>query len=195
MCFKNTLNSYGVVAKGLHWVMGLLIIGLLAIGLLLESFENTPTFMTLINLHKEFGIIVLTLAVLRLGWKVLDVSPSLPAHMGCVAKMMAKIGHFGLYVLMFAMPISGWMTSSAAGYPVSMFGLFELPMLTAKDKDFAHDMGELHETFAWVLMGLLAVHILAALVHHFYYKDDILRRMLPNCKKSEIKNSDISTGC
>jgi len=195
MCLKNTLNSYGVVAKGLHWVMAGLIIALLAVGLLLEEFENTPTFMTLINLHKEFGIIVLSLAVLRLGWKVLDVSPSLPAHMGCAAKMMAKLGHLGLYALMFAMPITGWLKSNAAGYPVSMFGIFNMPMLVEKDKDFSHDMGELHETFAWVLIGLLALHILAALVHHFYYKDDVLRRMLPKCRKSEIKNSDISAGC
>lgn len=201
MCFKkcniqNTLNSYGAVAKLLHWVMAILMISVLIIGLLLEDYEKTPEFFQLIGWHKEFGIMVLFLACVRLGWKVLDISPSLPSSMSTCAKIMAKLGHLGLYFLMFGLPITGWIISSAAGYPVSMFGFFDLPMLTGKDKDFAHDVKEIHELFANGLMALLAVHVLAALVHHFYYKDNILTRMLPNCrKKYDIKNPDISTGC
>ncbi len=196
MCIRNTLNSYGVVAKGFHWLMALLIISVLIVGLLLEDYENTPDFLKLIGLHKEFGILVLMLAVLRLGWKVLDISPSLPASMSAASKLAAKLGHFGLYALMFAMPISGWIVSSAAGYPVSFFGLFVLPDLVAVNKDFSHDVKELHELFANALMGLLALHVLAALLHHFYYRDNILTRMLPNFgKKSDVQISDISTGC
>lgn len=196
MCLRNTPDSYGIVAKAFHWVMAVLIIGLLAVGLSLEEFENTPTFRTLINLHKEFGIVVLALASIRLGWKVLDVSPSLPASMGSFAKLAAKLLHAALYVLMFALPLSGWAISSAAGYPVSIFGLFDMPMLIDANKDAVHDIKELHELFANVLIGLLVVHVAAALAHHFYYKDDVLRRMLPNCrKKCPIQSSDISSGC
>lgn len=201
MCFKkcnlhNTVDSYGAVAKLLHWVMAVLMISVLIVGLLLEDYEKTPEFLQLIGLHKEFGIVVLLLACIRLGWKVLDISPSLPASMSNHAKIMAKLGHLGLYFLMFGLPITGWVISSAAGYPVSMFGLFDLPMLTGKDKDFSHDVKEIHELFANGLMALLALHVLAALLHHFYYKDNILTRMLPNCKrKSNVQSSDISTGC
>jgi len=186
MSLRNTLNSYGFLAKVFHWLMALLIIGLLALGLSLESFENTPDFRQLIGWHKEFGIVVLALACVRLGWKVLDVSPSLPESMGGVMKLAAKLGHGGLYVLMFAIPLSGWVMSNAAGHPVSMFGLFDLPILAAADEDFAHSVKELHETLAFVLIGLLALHIMAALVHHFIYKDDVLRRMLPACKNCKI---------
>lgn len=196
MCLKNTLQTYGVIAKIFHWLMAVLIIVLLAVGLIMADMENSPDKFKLIGLHKEIGIVVLFLASLRLGWKVLDVSPLLPESIGKIAQLGAKAAHFGLYTLMFAMPITGWLMSSAAGFPVSMFGLFIMPNLIAPDKAFGKDMNELHETLAWVLMGLIALHVMAALLHHFYYKDNILRRMLPNFRgKSDVKNSDINTGC
>lgn len=180
MCLRNTKNSYGVVAKSFHWLMAILIIFLLAVGLTMADMENSPDKLKLIGLHKEFGIVVLFLASLRLGWKILDVSPLLPEGYSVAAKFVAKLAHFGLYALMFAMPITGWLMSSAAGFPVSMFGLFIMPNIAAPDKEFGHFVRDLHETLAWVLMGLIALHILAALLHHFYYKDNILKRMLPN---------------
>ncbi|MEZ5691498.1 MAG: cytochrome b [Rickettsiales bacterium] len=179
MCFKNTKESYGVIAKSFHWLMAVFIIILLAVGLIMADMENTPDKFKLIGLHKSFGILVLLLAILRLGWKVLDVSPSLPDGMEKFVKLAAKVGHVLLYILMFTMPISGWLMSSAAGFPVSVFGLFVMPDLIGKDKEFAHYLHEIHELLAWALIGLIVVHVLAALFHHFYYKDDILRRMLP----------------
>ena len=179
MCFKNTLQTYGVVAKIFHWLMAVLIVALLAVGLIMEDMENSPDKFKLIGLHKEFGIVVLTLAALRLGWKVLDVSPLLPESIGKMAQLGAKLLHLSLYALMFAMPITGWLMSSAAGFPVAMFGLFTMPNLVEPDKEFRHDMGELHETLAWVLIALIVLHLLAALLHHFYYKDNVLTRMLP----------------
>lgn len=196
MCVRNTLQSYGIVAKAFHWVMAVLIIALLVVGFIMADMEKTPDKFRLIGLHKEFGIVVLFLAVLRLGWKILDVSPLLPDGFDKFAKLAAKAAHFSLYALMFAMPITGWLMSSAAGFPVSMFGLFLMPNLIAPDKAFGHDMRELHEVLAWVLIGFIAVHVLAALLHHFYYKDNILSRMLPNLrKKNNVENSDINTGC
>jgi cytochrome b561 len=108
--------------------------------------------------------------------------------MSGMAKLAAKLGHLGLYLLMFALPISGWVLSSAAGRAVSMFELFDLPDLVSPDKDFAHNVKEFHEMFADGLMVLLAVHIIAALVHQFYYKDGVLRQMLPNCKSRKVGN-------
>lgn len=186
MCFRGTAESYGFLAKLFHWSMALIIIGVLIIGLSIEEFEGTPTFGTMIGLHKEFGVLVLFLAALRLGWKVLDISPSLPESMASSMKIAAKLGHGGLYALMFALPLSGWVVSSAGGHPVSFFGLFDLPALVAVNKGFAHDIKEMHELFANALMVILGLHVAAALLHHFYYKDDILRRMLPNCKSCKI---------
>lgn len=196
MCLRNTLQSYGIVTKTFHWVMAVLIIGLLSVGLIMAGMENNPDKFKLIALHKEFGIVVLFLASLRLGWKILDVSPLLPANFDKFAKIGAKAAHFMLYALMFAMPVTGWLMSSAAGFPVSIFGLFVLPDLITPDKIFGQDMRELHKILAWVLIGAIALHVLAALLHHFYYKDNILRRMLPNFrKKYHVENSDINTGC
>jgi|CXWL01.1.fsa_nt_gi cytochrome b561 len=192
MCFKNTLQTYGVVAKIFHWLMAILVIALLVVGLIMADMENSPDKFKLIGIHKEVGIVVLFLAALRLGWKVLDVSPLLPNSIGKLAQLGAKLLHLSLYALMFAMPITGWLMSSAAGFPVSMFGLFTMPNLVAPDKEFKHDMNELHETLAWVLIALIVLHLLAALLHHFYYKDNVLTRMLPNLKgKNNVQNSNI----
>ncbi len=187
MCLRNSQQSYGIIAKSFHWLMAILIIGLLAVGLIMADMENSPDKFKLIGLHKEFGLVVLFLACARLGWKILDVSPLLPDNLGKFAKLGAKTAHCLLYILMFAMPLTGWLMSSAAGFPVSMFGLFLMPNLIAPDKQFGHDMGEVHENLAWVLIVLITLHVLAALLHHFYYKDNILRRMLPNFKgKSNV---------
>ena len=183
MCLRNTLQTYGIVSKSLHWLMALLIIVLLAVGLIMTDMENSPDKFKLIGLHKEFGIVVLVLALLRLGWKILDVSPLLPANFDKFAKFAAKAAHFSLYILMLAMPLTGWLMSSAAGFSVSMFGWFLLPNLIAPDEAFGHDMRDLHGILGNIFIALIALHVLAALLHHFYYRDNILRRMLPSFKR------------
>ncbi len=190
MCLRNTLQTYGIIAKTFHWLMALLIITLLAVGFIMADMENSPDRFKLIGLHKEIGIIVLGLVVLRLGWKILDVSPLLP-DIGRLAQFGAKAVHSMLYALMFAMPLTGWLMSSAAGFPISMFGWFVMPNLIDPDKEFGKYMRELHGVFAWTLIGLIVLHLGAALIHHFYYRDNILRRMLPNFRgKYNVENSD-----
>ena len=196
MCLKNTFQTFGTVAKSIHWLMTILIITMLAVGLIMANMENTPDKFKLIGLHKAIGIVVLFLAALRLGWKIMNVSPVLPDTIGRITKLGAHLSHFAIYVLMFAIPITGWLMSSAAGFPVSMFGLFVMPDLITPDKEFGRYVRDLHGTLAWILIGLIVLHVLAALLHHFYYKDNILTRMLPNFRgKSDVKNSDINTGC
>lgn len=191
MCLRNTQESYGIVAKSFHWLMALLIVVLLAVGLIMAEMENSPDRFKLIGLHKEFGIVVLALATLRLGWKIFDISPLMPASLSKMAVLGAKAVHLALYFFMFAMPITGWLMSSAAGFPVSVFGLFTMPNLIEPNKEMRHDLGELHELLAWCLIAFIVLHLLAALFHHFYYKDNILRRMLPNFRsKSYAQNSD-----
>ena len=126
--------------------------------------------------HKAFGILVLGLALLRIIWRLSNKTPNLAIPK--LELIAARLAHVGLYALMLAMPLSGWLMSSAAGLPPSFFGLFTLPSLVAPSDELRHVFGFMHQWFAYGLIALIAVHTLAALKHHFIDKDDILRRML-----------------
>lgn len=183
MALRNNSDSYGSVAKAFHWVVAILIIGLLAVGFYMGGLpKEDPSRMGIYGLHKALGITVLAVVSVRLLWKSVNVRPVLPASMSKIEKCGAQIGHALLYVFAFAMPLSGWAMSSAAGYPVSMFGLFNMPMLVGPDKDLAKAMNELHGNMAIALIAILVLHIVAALFHHFVRKDNVLIRMLPERK-------------
>ena len=176
---RNTLEHYGWISKALHWLMGLAIIGMLAVGLYMTGLENTPWKLQLYGWHKATGALLLGLALLRILWRVTGTSPILPVAMPAIMKLGAHGGHLALYLLMLAMPLSGWAMSSAAGFPVSVFGWFTLPDLVAADKA-AHEWYEtVHELAAYLLIAVLVAHVSAALYHHFWHRDNVLRRMLP----------------
>jgi len=195
MPVKNTRLAYGSVAKSFHWVVALLILTLLAVGFIMSDMENTPDKFKLYGLHKSVGISVLTLALVRLMWKAVNVAPLLPATLHRMEKLLAHAGHALLYVLMIAMPLSGWLMSSAAGVQVSVFGWFLLPDFVAPDKDVKDFFREAHELLAWALIVMISLHVLAALLHHFYYRNNVLRRMLPFTKEENYAPSDTATGC
>ena len=98
-----------------------------------------------------------------------------------IEELAAYGAHALIYVLLFAIPISGFLMSSAKGFPVSIFGWFTMPLLIAPDKALGHLLANIHVTLIWVLLGVVSLHALAALLHHFYHKDDVLRKMLPSC--------------
>lgn len=177
MALKNTTESYGLIHRSLHWTIALLIICLLIVGLIMGDLEN-PLRGQVYGIHKATGILVLALVTLRLSWRFYSVVPGYPATMDKFQKFAAHAVHFFLYLAMFGMPLSGWGMSSAAGYPVSFFGLFELPPLVEKSKELGKIFHEVHEYLGFALIGAIAIHIGAALLHHFYYKDTILKRML-----------------
>lgn len=179
MPFKNTTETYGSVAKFLHWAIFLLIAALLTIGFLMTDMSNGPDKFKIYGIHKATGIIVLMLVMLRLGWKLANVSPLLPDSLHKWEKLAAHLGHALLYVLIIAMPLSGWLMSSAAGLSVSVFGLFTMPDLIAPDKPFGKLMREVHGWLAYAILVMVSLHIIAALLHHFYYKNNVLKRMLP----------------
>jgi cytochrome b561 len=182
MQLRNTTLIYGSIAKMFHWLMFVLIAGLIAVGLIMADMETSPDKLKLIGMHKAIGIIVLFLAALRLGWKMCNTSPLMPSSLKAWQLKAAKAAHLLLYFFMIAMPLSGWAMSSAAGYPVSVFGLFIMPNLVDPSQELREVFGETHEIMAWGLMATIALHVGAALQHHFIYKDNILRRMLPFAK-------------
>ncbi len=129
--------------------------------------------------HKSFGITILALAVLRLIWRLANRAPELPSNMKPWERAAAHASHWTLYALLFAMPITGWLMSSARNYPVSWFNLVQLPDFVAKNDTIYDAMLTTHHLLAKALFAVALVHILAALWHHFFRKDNVLRTMAP----------------
>jgi cytochrome b561 len=184
MQIRNNADRYGAVAVTLHWLIALAILGLLVVGFVMEDMPNGPDKFALIGIHKSFGITVLALAILRILWRLMNKTPTLPAAMPRWQVHAAKLAHLGLYALMIAMPLSGWGISSSLGYEVSPFGLFTLPALVAKSEPLSHFFGETHELLANGIIALLLVHAGAAIYHHHIVKDNVLRSMAPWIKKA-----------
>lgn len=179
MQIKNTPQRYGAVAILLHWLIALLVISLLALGLYMAGLAISPQKLKLYGWHKEWGILVLGLVILRILWRWLNLVPLLPATLPGWQKWAAHAVHWAFYVFLFAMPLTGWLMSSASDLPVSFFGWLTLPDLIGPNKQFAALLRDLHEWLGYGLIATICLHTGAALQHHFINKDDILRRMLP----------------
>jgi cytochrome b561 len=176
MRIKNSTNHFGLVAILLHWIMAVLIIGMLILGLYMVTLPISLEKLKLYGWHKEYGFLILALAIFRLLWRLRNVTPllSLPP----LERIAARMVHWAFYGFMFALPITGWLITSAAGLPVSFFGLFTLPNLIAPNEGLRQLFGTVHQWLGYVLILTICLHISAALKHHFINKDDILKRML-----------------
>lgn len=178
--FRNTPESFGAVAKALHWVVAALIFILLSVGFIMTAMDFSPAKIQIYGLHKSFGILVLVAVVLRAAWrfgnpKVRD----LETHMAW-EKILAKIAHTLLYIAMFAMPMTGWLMSSAGDFPATFFGLFDLPPLVAKDEALFEVFRVAHTVIAFVIIVVVGLHVAGALKHHFVDRDRTLKRMTTN---------------
>jgi cytochrome b561 len=177
---KNTAQRYGAVAMLLHWLIAALIIGMLALGLYMVRLPISLEKLRFYGWHKEFGLLVLALAIVRILWRSGNVTPSLLAAVpNYWQRLAAHAMHWVLYLFMFAMPLTGWLKSSAAGLPVSFFGWFVLPDLIVPNKTALWLLTKAHQWLAYALIAAICAHVGASLWHHFIHKDDVLRRMLP----------------
>jgi cytochrome b561 len=172
-------TGYSAPAKVLHWLMALLIACLLALGFYMVELPLSPQKIQFFSYHKWAGVTVFFLVWLRLFWRLTHRPPSYPASMTALQRSAAYSGHFALYALMLAMPLSGWLMSSAKGVQTVWFGLLPLPDLLSRDKALGSQLEVLHGALAVGLVVLAGVHIAAALYHYRVLKDDILQRMLP----------------
>lgn len=197
MALRNNTLKYGSIAKAFHWLLAVLISGQLTVGLIMYWMSPSPTKLTLFGWHKSVGMTILLLAGLRLSWKLMNASPLLPYSMKPWERLAARAAHGLLYFFMLAMPLSGWAMSSAAGYAVSVYGWFTLPALMAPSPALKDFFVQAHWWMAWGLIGVIALHVMAALLHHFYYKDNVLLRMLPygKLRKEGYSRSDTMAGC
>jgi len=179
MPLRNTPDTYGSVHKALHWLIALAVIGLATVGLIMDDMPNSPDKIKIYALHKSFGLTVLALVLLRLVWRWTNPRPVLPATMKPWEHKLAGFVHFGLYAMLLAMPLSGWLFNSAANFPLKWFGLFSVPPLAGPDRDLKEIAKALHYWGFWLLAGLFTLHVVGALKHHFVDRDDVLKRMLP----------------
>ena len=180
-------KRYTTVAIVLHWLLGLSIFAMFAIGIYMSDLPFSPLRLKLYNYHKWAGITFLILSVLRLLWRLVNKPPALPKAIAqAMPSWQTKIyhaTHYTLYALFFAVPLIGWAYSSAAGFPIVLFGVLPLPDFMAVDKEFAKQIKELHEISAFALVGLALLHIGAALKHHFIDKDGLISRMATSSGK------------
>lgn len=170
---------YTRTAMSLHWLMALLLLGLLVVGFYMRDLPLSPDKLKLYSWHKWAGVTAFLLLVLRLGWRLAHRPPALPGSMSPLMQSAAHAGHFALYALMFAIPLSGWLMSSAKGFQTVWFGVLPIPDLLEKDKALGDLLATLHLSLNGLLIATLLAHVGAALKHHFIDRDDILTRMLP----------------
>ncbi len=175
---RNSISRYGWPHQLAHWLMAAVIIGMFAVGLYMEDLPLGPEKLKLYGIHKSVGSLLLAAVVLRYCWRLMNPVPSLK-HMAKIEQLGAHLGHYALYGLMLALPLSGWLMSSAAGFPVSVFGWFTLPDLIAPDRELSTLLKEAHELLGFTIILTASGHVAAALFHHFIKKDTVLRRMLP----------------
>lgn len=167
---------YNRVARSLHWTIGGLVILNIAIGILHDPLGEI--YKGTMGIHKSIGFTVLVLSLFRLYWRITHPAPPLHAAMPGWEKAAAHILHWTFYALMIAMPMTGWIMSSAGKYPLEYFGLFDIPKLAVEPKSalqMATHNAHVVLGFAWA--GLLVIHVGAALRHHFILRDNILLRM------------------
>jgi cytochrome b561 len=173
-------ERYTTTAIVLHWLIAMLIVGAFTLGLVMTDIPGfSPAKLRYYSWHKWAGVTVLLLAALRLLWRLTNRPPALPAAMPAWQRRAAHGLHHLLYLLLFAVPLSGYFYTLAAGVPVVYFGLFQLPVLIARDPALAEVLKGVHYWLNMLLAALVALHVLAALKHQLIDRDGTLRRMLP----------------
>ena len=181
---KNNVERWGSISIGLHWLTFLMIVGLGTVGLIMTDLPSSPFKIQIYDLHKSIGLTVFALSLLRMLWRLIAGVPT-PVPGPRWQNALATLTHAGLYALLLAIPLSGWLFNSAAGFPLRWFGLLRLPALTHFDPQLKVFARDLHETLFWVLASLVVIHAAAALYHHYRLHDRVLVRMLPWLKSPE----------
>ena len=175
---RNSDAVWGSVARSFHWLMAILLLGQIALGKYAHELGRTPDKLTLMMWHKSIGITLLLLVLLRLAWALSNPRPLPENSSGKWERAAAWLNHIGLYLLMLAIPLSGWLMNSAKNVPFSLFRVIPWPALTGPDEALGEVFEELHEGLVTALVFLLALHVAAALWHHFFKRDRVLLRML-----------------
>jgi cytochrome b561 len=179
MQIRNSERAWGAVQQGLHWFIVVAVIAQLTIGLIFANLpENDPRAGTLFGVHATLGLVIFLGMLTRFVWRQANPVPALPDTLKPYEKRIALANHWAFYALIIGMPISGYLMVNAHGFAVPFSGI-ELPRLLDKNKAWGDALESLHIGGAFTLMGLILLHVAAALRHEFLLKDNTLRRMTP----------------
>ncbi len=189
MTWKSSSAAWGSITKSLHWLVALAVVGMLSVGLWMQELPNSPDKITIYKLHKSMGLTVLALMALRIVWRISERARPTPPPMPTWQRRASAISHGLLYLSLLVMPLSGWLYNSAANFPLKWFELFRVPPLSGADRGLKELAGDIHEFTAWLLIGLIAVHVAAALKHHLIDRDGVLRAMLPFARNPSLAKS------
>lgn len=179
MTLRNTTTRWGPVSQALHWLVVLMILVQGSVALWMGGLRNGPDKIQVYALHKSFGLTILALVVLRLLWRVHAGTPAPVPGTPAWQQRIASLTHGALYALLLAIPVSGWVLNSAAGFPLQWFGLFNLPRIAATSATLRASAEQAHELMFWTLVALALLHAAAAFYHHLFQGDATLARMLP----------------
>ena len=175
----NSENKWGLIAKLLHWVVAIVVIAMFVMGLWMEDlnydhiwYHKAPF------IHKSVGILLFFVIIFRIIWRLINKTPKPPATHSKAEKILAKLMHFGIYVILLSVIVAGYMMSTSRGHSVSVFDWFEIPALFTPFEDQGKIAGALHYYIAILLISMVVLHALAAIKHHFINKDDTLKRMI-----------------
>lgn len=181
---KMNAIRYTTTAIWLHWLTVLLIFAVFPLGLYMHDLKLSPAKLQLYSYHKWIGFTLLILGMLRVVWRVTHTAPALPVRITRRQQFASGLVHHLLYVLLLAVPLSGWLMSSAKGVQTVLFGVLPLPDLLARDKALGSLLGQLHESLNYLLLLLVMIHLAAALKHKLIDRDEVMARMLPGGKNT-----------
>jgi cytochrome b561 len=176
---KKVEAGYGAVAKTAHWLTALLLTGSFSLGFYMTELAVSPLRLRLYSYHKWLGVTVFVLILARLAWRLTHRPPPLPARMPAWEREAAASTHRLLYLLLLATPLAGWLMSSAKGFQTVWLGVLPIPDLLHKNPPLGAALDRVHWALAWLLLGIAALHVAAALKHYFVDRDTVLQRMLP----------------
>lgn len=189
MRWRNSREQWGAVAKTLHWAIAGAILVNIPLGLWADDLALSPTKVEAFYWHKNVGLTVLWLAVLRLLWRFTNPTPRLPEGMPGWERALAHGSHVLLYAALLAMPISGWVIHSASNFPLDLYGLVPVPDIVPAgiDEEAAEDAAAaVHYWIFITICVLLSLHVAGAAKHHFINRDDVLRRMMPFARPAAL---------
>jgi cytochrome b561 len=178
MLIRNTAERFGLVARTLHWLTLLLLVGSFTLAISMVNMPFSPRKLEFYSWHKWVGVTIFLVVLLRLGWRLANPVPRQPPDTPRWQQRLARLSHAALYAILIVMPITGWIMSSALNLPVVYLGVVHIPSPFGVNRALGETMKVVHLSLAVTLLVLVTIHALAALYHHFVLRDDVLRRML-----------------
>jgi cytochrome b561 len=175
---KNNTSTYGSVSKIIHWAMAILFLMMFIIAYTMTNISPSETRANLYDVHKATGLLLFAILSVRFFWRLINQNPKLPNSLPNGQKFLAKWNIIGLYAVMFIMPITGFLTSTLGGHDVSFYWIFKISAFT-QNKPVSEFFALAHKILSYIMIFLVSVHLLAALHHYYFRKDNVLQRMFP----------------